>query len=224
MVDLIKSFIDFFVNKENKTSAKYIWGFIIFVLLLIANDITGFTNYYSTHKGLEVAKEATELLKADSLSSKTRLELESVRDKAITRKSIIDKSTDWLKAVNWNQVKIKIVQNQDNPEKNQTIVRELPRSAIWHVVTSTVLFILFGILVAFVSLFSPDIGGLVKRVIVFFIVSVITAGLAWWLSFMFGLIPKIAGNWLWNYILNILLQLLFVYTAIKSSKNNKSTR
>ena len=73
MADLIKGILDFLNSKENTTAVKYIWALLGIILLFIANDITGFTTYYSTQKGLEVAKDASELLKEDSLSSKTIL-------------------------------------------------------------------------------------------------------------------------------------------------------
>lgn len=196
--DNITSYI---TDRSKRLSAKATVIILAIAAILLMDNISGFSFYYNKQRQLEQLKSITELLKDTTLSSNTRIELIILEQQTLNRKNIVDYSFSLFK----NLTLISSKSNQNAINNN----RKSSRNDLWFFISSSGIYLLVVIL-AIPIIFLTDKKTPIFRLIATMLISaLIIAFTAWFNYWLFGVIipDQLFGSWIWNYIVNFLLQI-----------------
>ena len=204
---------EFITNKSNSLSAKATIVILTLFIIVIADNIIGFSYYYNKEKQLEQLKSVTFLLKENSISSENRKKLINLEIETLNRKNIIDYlslSFDSISFTNSTTSK-KTINNKDG----------IVRDDFWFLISTSGIYMLITILILPILLLTDrktPFLKLVATLLIFSLVMVITSWFNYWL--FDKIIPNhLFGSWVFNYILNFILQISLMYGLYWATNN-----
>ncbi len=194
----------------------------IFVLsvfiIILADNIIGFSHYYNKTRQLDQLEKVTTLLKDSTLNPTVRKDLTVLQQESLNRKTFIDYCNDFLN---------KIVDS--NPKKS-VIRNGVQRNEYWFIVSTSGIYIIITVLLVPVLLLTArtiPFLQLITMLLIFVTVMFFTSWFNYWL--FDKIIPdELFGSWTWNYVINILLQILLFFglywTTQRIESINKSLK
>lgn len=201
IINSIGKLIDYFTNQNYKLAEKFVVTFSILLILLLINNLTGFTYYYSVGKKIELIKELDESIynnKSDSITMNFALDL---KKEIIDEKNLSDRFSNFISNINLSKYGKKIQKNK--------LLFNLSSSGLWY------LLIIIIIPLSFLNGLNTPFN---EKVIGAIIMGLLLSFFAWIYYIVFSLIPIINNNWTYNYIINLLLQISSFYLFSKLSK------
>ena len=206
---------DFITDKSKRISARATIFIISILLLLLADNIVGFSYYYNKERQLEQLKTVTVLLKDNTLDIRTRYKLKLLQQEFLSRKDFIDHIVSFGDNISIASQKSNDVTINESLKK---------RSFYWFLFSTSGIYILVTIiLLPILLLFDRNTPflQLLLMLIMFAIVMFFTSWFNYWL--FDKIIPyEIFGSWVWNYIINFLLQMVLIsglYWTTKKLEN-----
>ncbi|GET23152.1 hypothetical protein JCM18694_33980 [Prolixibacter denitrificans] len=202
--------------------------FLILAVLLLVNNLLGFTFYYSTNQKISQI-EKIESLKENGLSDKTLdVYLSNIEKRIVDRENIFVLFLNLFSQNQYSQntISVDTLKNkgktvdsekfdhiapktkQDN-EKNEIKVR----SPFWHTVTSSYALLILLLILPFAPFGIDDLDK--NTLLGIMVIFVLAAGLVWLFQYLLGLIPVIHGKPIINYIINFIVQSVFAIFTIR---------
>ena len=205
----------FITDKSKRLSARAAIFIICVLLILLADNIVGFSYYYNKERQLEQLKSVTDLLKDPAVDAQTRRKLLSLQREFLNRKDVIDH----ISGIGHN---ISISSDQTvSPTENKALES---RNFYWFLFSTSGIYILVTvILLPILLLFDRNTPflQLLLMEIIFGIVMFFTAWFNYWL--FDKIIPyKLFGSWTWNYIVNFILQIILMIGLYWTTKKIES--
>jgi hypothetical protein len=214
MEDILKQFIFFLTDTNKHFSTKA--GIIVAVILgvLLANNLFGFTYYYNIHNKSEKIKEINELLKDSTITGVEKSTLINIRSEVLYRQTIVEIAAEKI-ADAYSYLKTKTFhkkQPQQNTEKPGRLMAA--RNNFWFLMSTSGLYIIVLLIaVPAILLASFQSGQAFNALIGAILIIAIFYSISAFFYYAFGLIPRIAENWAWNYVLNFVLQITLTTLA-----------
>lgn len=192
---------DFITDSSKRLSARATIIIFTILIVIIIDNITGFSYYYNKQRQLNQLSTVLSLLKDTTLTPETRSKLLIMEKQCLDRKSIVEHSISFISK---NAVSI------SNKSINPNIP---PRNEFWFIASSSGIYLLITLFVVPVLLVSNKKTSFFKMLavlIVFIIVMSMTSIFNYWL--FDKIIPYyLFGNWLWNYVLNFIIQIALFF-------------
>jgi hypothetical protein len=212
------SIIHFLTDKTRNLSSKAL--FIVFgiILLIFLDNTFSFSYYYNTSQKITQINEINEGLKDSTFSVIDKKKLIKMRTDIIEHKTLKDRVYDYLTNLNFE------TPEEEVTKTIETIKLETKRNSRIHFITSSWWIILsfgiFAIAIPFILLSQrKDIFNILLG---FVFIEGFAYLIALLLSKVFSFIPLIYNNPVYNYILNVILSGIILFTLLLVRKNNNA--
>lgn len=209
----VESLINLVTDRARPLSSRATYTIVIVLLVLIADNLIGFSYYYNNDKKLDELKSISVLLKDTTLPADTRTYLLNMESEIVSRQNIKDYFVSFLKNISWTSSKNKQSANTNNAKPI--------RDNFWQTITSGGLFILTVLIFIPIIFITDKRTPLLQKIFTIFVIAIIMFAAAWFYSWLFSFIPMIGKTWTWNYILNIVLQVLLILMFLYIDKYSK---
>ena len=209
----IDSLINLVTDRARPLSSRATYTILIILLVLIADNLIGFSYYYNNDKKLDQLKSISVLLKDTTLPADTRGQLLNMEKEIGSRQNLKDYCFSFLKNISWTSSKNKQSTNVNNVK--------LSRNNFWQVITSGGFFILTILVFVPIIFITDKRTPFLQKIFAMFLIAILMVAAAWFYSWLFSLIPKIGKTWTWNYILNVVLQVLLILMFLYVDKYSK---
>ena len=192
MKDIVEIGVKFITDKTKSIPLRAMVVFLLLITLPLINNLTGYIYFNYEAKKLEQLKSITELLNDTTLQTNTVEKLRELETETINKKKLLDY--------------LFISNDEKGINKNE-------RNNFLFLLSSSGIYILSILAMGILLLFIDNETIIWTRKIVMFItfsflVSLFVVFLYWLMGL---LIPdKIHGNWNWNYLINLIAQILFI--------------
>jgi len=217
-VSFYDNILSFVTDRSQRISARATVIVLVLSLILLVDNITGFSFYYNKQRQLDQLKSISQLLKDTTISADTKTKLTALEQQTLDRKTIVDYSLSFLK-----NISLTSSSQPQNIKKNNA---KSIRNDFWFLVSSSGLYILVTILLVPVILFTDKktpFFRLLATLIIFVFIMTFTAWFNYWLFDI--IIPdQLFGSWTWNYVANFLLQIGLVVGLFWAGKNIQTTK
>lgn len=225
---MLSSLSEFITNPAIKVSRKVGTLISVFFLILIIDNVMGFTFYYNNHKKLEELTLIDNLKNSKVLSNVSLYQIEKMESEINTRKNIPGYLYDLAISIKDTEFNVKkyLPKDEAPSEKvNYHPTENPPRNNLILYLCSSWIFIMssFIILVETIKkiLKSKDVGLMFKD----FVSAVFVIGMIILISlipyYLLGKIPIIGKNWSWNYVLIFFAPIIvgLIFNAFTNKKN-----
>jgi len=207
-MEILKDLFAFLTDTNKHFSTRAAIFFALFIGLLLADNLFGFTYYYNISNKIEKAASINKLIGDSSISLNNKMLLISMRNEVLSRETVIE-TVERKASFMYNKLKANASNDKENSLPNQQPERRnMPaRSGFWFVISSSGIYIIFTLItIPFILVSSVRTSDYFN-----FLLGSIAAlgafyGMAAFNYYVFGLIPLIGGNWVWNYLINFILQ------------------
>lgn len=211
-MEVLKELFAFLTDANRHFSAKAGIFILIILTTILVNNVFGFTYYYNINNKIEKTSAINKLLQDSTTSKDNRAVLVRMRDDILNRQTAVESAVQLVsntyKRLNYNSHK-----EQSSAKGKEELVVKIPeRNNTWFLISSS------GIYAAALITIIPLIlfyGFQTPEPVNFFTGAVISGAVLYSLAafnyYTFGLIPIIRNNWSWNYALNFLLQVAFLF-------------
>lgn len=203
-MQILDTIFKFVTDARNRITARIFLVFFIILCIFVADNIFGLSYYYTTNRKIEQLKDITSLLKDPSLDSASIKSLLRIRQSTLNRKNFFDRSLAYFVTD-----KEKAEKAKPQPVDSSQEIRAV-KSRFWHFVTTNIVLLLLIIAVPFAPFSQNNKDDRIKAFGNVFLVECIFIVLLFFMSWLFGLIPIIANNPLYNYILNAALNVFLM--------------
>jgi hypothetical protein len=220
LLDPIKGFVKFFIDKEHKASTRLGIFFLLSVILFFIDFFLGISDNYIQNRKIDNIVKIEKTLASKEIDSLTKIELKKIEKRLISHQGLWERLESWASFTQSN-INSPVKKNTEKIPTN--IIRS---SFFWHTLSSSWL-IIFAMIIMPLTLImdkyhywtsSEVIGLLAFEIICFFIVL--------GFSGLFSLIPYFENPSL-NYLLNAILHLfslsLLFWFVQRLSKKIKKT-
>lgn len=90
MLDAFKHILNFFLGKDYSVGSKFLMFVLIILVLLLLNNLFGFTFYYESNQKISLIRNIEELKKTDPIDDKLTEFLKKKENEIIERKNLVD--------------------------------------------------------------------------------------------------------------------------------------
>lgn len=205
----------FITDRSKRLSTRATAVIITIFCLVLVDNIIGFSHYYNKQRQLDQLKSISVLLNDPLLSQETKNELIELEKQTFKRKNIIDYSISFIKDIS-------LTKNASTKTEKST---RSERNDIWFLFSASGLYILVIIFVVPVLLLTDKKTPFLKllaSMIMFIIVMFFTCWFNYWL--FDKIIPdKVFGSWMWNYVINFVLQIGLVIGLLFATNTMNKT-
>lgn len=200
-MSLFDNFTSFVTDRSQRLSARATVIILVLAVVLLVDNISGFSFYYNKQRQLDQLKSISQLLKDTTMSRDTKTKLAALERQTLDRKNIIDYSLSFLKKISWTSSR----QSQNTINNNGNSIR----NEFWFFISSSGLYVLVIVLTVPIILLTDKKTPFFKLIATLLISIVIIGFTAWFNYWLFDkIIPdRLFGSWTWNYIANFLLQI-----------------
>lgn len=215
-MDLFNSIFYVFTDKSRNLPTKLTLGFSLLILVVVIDNILGFSYYYNNSQRISQTKELTQLLQDTTLAEKEKKHLSRLRSEIIEHKTWKDHTTIFFTSVyppsnkkppaveNTNVIEEPPIIDKASAVKPVTTKPTIDRSYTWHFISSSWVILVFMAFIPFIAFFDKTVSLSVGLTIII-IFEPILLGLAWLMAKGFSYIPVLFGDPIFNYVLNALL-------------------
>jgi hypothetical protein len=222
---------EFATNRKLKLSHRAAFFVIGFFMIIAIDNIMGLSFHLKMSNRIDEIKRVDALLQNPASDSLTRQYAFKLKNDIIKRKDLLDLLLFWNAPSSQKDDPGNIGREPTKQRPMDSGINVLEgRNKFWHLLTSGFSFYLMGILLFFIIIIdkksSYDTIATKLGTAILIFVSMFFFG--YMLSFVFGFIPILFNSWIYNYILNFVLQsaviALSFYYSMKMDKRNKNLR
>lgn len=212
-MDFIQSAFTFITDKSNKFISKLFLVFSILTVLIMVDNIFGYTYYSNIEKKLTQIEKINSIVKDTAIDIHTKNKLTLLRKEIIEKKNIQDYLSFFIKNISLNNLKSKITNNpvSDNPIKRNFYLQYI--STAW-----LELIFLFIITVSVPKMIHKKRDNEIESNYIFFkyivsLIGLLSIGLIH--TILYSLIPIPFGIPFLSYILNFSITLIIILIVNK---------
>ena len=204
-MEIFNSFFKYFTDKDTKFLNKSFLFVIVLMSLFIVDNLFGFSYYYNLDRKVASIENINRILLDSTLSAKERNELKRSKEVTITRKNFKDKAYIFIAQMFSGRG------------------TDVKRNALIHFLTAGSFSLLLFVLMPFFyeKEYYETFGEVLRIILVAEIIFIALAALcSWLLSF----IPIINHTPIWNYLINIVVNVflfMIVYVAHIKTEDKK---
>jgi len=210
-MDFISPIIHFLTDGSKRLSTKAMLVISFILLILLLDNIFGFSFYYNNDKKINQIKELNFILRDSSVTGILREKVDKLRNDLIFHKSIKDQIYDFL-----NSSSAKSHTNDNSKNKNGSTKID------WWSFLSVNSFLIIAMIAIPFSAFSDKSDPLWKNLLILFFAEIIGFALCILMYKLASLIPVILQHVWINYLLNVLLNIGFVLLILYFQKKTES--
>ncbi len=213
MTDILSKIDNYIFNKSIKPLHKIIVFGLIILILVFIESITGITEHYDTKNKLSEIQSINEILNDSTLNQSDIYELKRKRTEILNDWNFID----YLK----NQ-SLKIFSNKQITSTNETsIITTTPRNIYLDIISASWLFILLIVYIP-IGLISSKRKVTIRTVFKLTTLLVISIIIGFLMFYILALVPTILNIPILNYLLNIAISLIIIYSTVSDDMIIKS--
>ncbi len=198
-MEFLSNLFKFVTDSSNKFSHKALTVIVGVVLILLLDNLFGFSFYYNIEKKLNLVTQTNAVLRDKTISHKDSLQLVTLRTGILQVKSIKDRIWDYLTGTDVS------VKTKDAQTTNATI----KRNYLLHYISASCFLILLMIVLPFVTLTSKE-----HSLVVNVFILVVSEGILYFCSLgasrLLSFVPILFNQPIFNYFLNILVNIAVV--------------
>jgi hypothetical protein len=202
---------DFVFDERKKISSKAAIILLSLLGLLFIDNLIGFSHNYKLNNKIDHIQKLNALILDSKTDKSTKIYLIKLRNETLNRKNILEIFSEYVKSSPSDKTNI-------NRPKNDNITSNLTAESIntfFHL-TSSILFYLLAILMIPFIFFLDRNSSFPQRIAMGLMLCLMFAGIGIFLYWLCSLIPKIWNeSWIINYIINVLIQVFFMYALFK---------
>lgn len=209
MDNSIKTLFSFLISKDEKIGTKLLFSFFILILILLLNNVFGFSFFYNSEKKIDQLTKINTVLQDSTLEPDFKNKVLQLREDIVNRKNVFEY---------FSTLKIR-----KSTSKSTIEYLDSNKHLILNFISSSWYFIFIIIAFVFKSFKERDFDFIQLIISLFFGLILFGAGLA--SSYLTNLIPIIYSKAIWiNYIVNVFLVLIIFYPLIKLDFQNLTTK
>lgn len=189
---------------------------ILAIIAVIAVDnLLGFSFYYNADKKIELVNKLNATIKDSTTDSLTKYYAINLRQKITTRQDFITQSLSFFRgkpsAVKIDQTSI--------PTAIPKPIEVSIKNNFWFHLTSSGIYYLFAIILIPFTLVTVKNQSIAKRISIATVAPIFISGFGLFFYWLYSFIPQISSTtWLWNYLLNFILQIGFLVFLVIANK------
>lgn len=229
MEEIVKRFIAFFESDRISISRKIGIPLLVILTILLFDNVLGISYYWINKMETDYIVKVEEAKKICGADSVLVAHFDEKIKKAINRQNIFQSFGTLFK-----NTKVENVEEKKEPDLTGNIFSnigkwfpEVERNQMWHTITSSLLWIIFLVLLSLFLIFAPFVFEKNKGVTILSIIIglCILIFFIWITQWLFGLIPVILNRAYINYTLQLIINLIPITTltigTIKEIKKKK---
>lgn len=214
-MSFVDHFTEFFFNKEKRLSSKAALGVFVILSVFVVDNILGFSYFYSTENKIASVQKLNLLLKDPSTDSITREFAKELRSKVMSRENIVAKTIYFFGNIRFSSSK-------KGGSKTEADNKISERSNFWFIGTSSGFYFLFAIIMIPAMLVTDKKTSFSQRLATGILATILLVIVGLFFSWVCDFIPQISKRtWIWNYLLNLLLQISFIGLLFKLSQKSE---
>lgn len=213
MTDILSKIDNYIFNKSIKPLHKFVVFGLVILILVFVESITGITEHYDTKNKLSEIQSINEILNDSTLSQSDINELKRKRTEILNDWNLID----YLK----NQ-SLKIFSNKHIIKTNETsIITTAPRNIYLDIISASWLCILLIVYIP-IELILSKRKVTIRSVFKLTTLLVISIIIGFLMFYILALVPTILNIPILNYLLNISISLIIIYSTVSDDMIMKS--
>jgi hypothetical protein len=224
-MNFIDSITNFLLNKNNRLSTKAIFIIFIIISFFFIDNYIGFSYYFNNQKKIEQIIELDKIISDSTVDKSTILFAKQLRTDVIKRENLINniylsfRNDNLINPIKQTKNVTKVIAKNNSPNISSI------KNIFWFYLSSSGIFYLFGILMFFFLILVDFKTSLIQRLGTGFLFLISFSILGLFITWLMSFIPQILNHdWIFNYLLNMLIQLSIIYLLfIFSKKMNKNT-
>jgi len=223
-MNIFNNFIEFIFNERIRLSSKATMIVFSILAIVLFDNILGFTYYFSTDKKIGQIQKLNSIINDITTDSTTIDFATQLRSEIIDRENVFFKISSFSKHIKWISYNKKYQTDIPNGTVNE--IEVVIKNNFWFHLTSSGFWYIMAIMMFPIMLFYGEkTTSLFHKLGIGFLTSVIMLffGLLFFLFCNF--IPKISETtWIWNYLINFLIQvLIFSLFAVIENRKGSTT-
>lgn len=207
-------FTELLFDEDTGISTKLTIIVLAIIAVIAVDNILGFSFYYNADKKIELVNKLNTTIKDSTTDSLTKSYAINLRQKITTRQDFITQSLSFFRG------KSNAVKNDQTsiPTARPKPIEVAIKSNFWFHLSSSGLYYLFALFMIPFSLVNDKKQSLGQRIGIAIVAPILIIALGLFFYWIYSFIPQISkSTWLWNYLLNVVLQLtLVIYIGIKN--------
>jgi hypothetical protein len=209
---------EFITDRSKRLSARATIVVLSVVLILLLDNMLGFSYYYRKQKQLDILEKATVLLKDSTITGDVRNRLVQLQIQSLNKNNVIENLGIFIRQLFISSKK-----------GNNSLDTKSTRNNFWFLFSASGIYILLTVILIPLVLIArkkTPFFRILAMCFIFLFIMIFTIWFNYWL--MDKIFPdKLFGNWLWNYIANFLMQIALIigllWLSYTIEKGNKKT-
>ena len=216
MNQTIDKITEFLFDENRRLSSKAAVVVFTIIALLIIDNVLGFSYYYNTDKKVEQIQKLNIIIKDPTLDNTTKTFALHLRSEIIDRQNVLNQIFYFSINFKWFRFK----QNPINSSKEIDNTSEsIVKNNFWFHITAGGFYYLIAISMLPGIVFFDKKTSLTQRIATGIFATILFFGLGLFFYWLFNFIPQVSSStWIWNYLLNLILQFLLIALLIQTAK------
>jgi hypothetical protein len=218
-MNYIVQLIDFLFNERIRLSSKTIIVIASLFTLFLLDNILGFSYYFNTSRKIEQLQKLNTIVNDTTLDKNTKEFVLNLRQNIINRENIITQSFFFFRNIKLtSSTKAHINKSIEVKEKAEIVLR----NNFWFHISAGGLYYLMGILMLPIMIFADKKPSIIQRIVTGIITGLVFYALGLLFYWICDFIPQLGNStWIWNYLLNFLIQSILIIIIIVASQVKK---
>ena len=203
MFEFLTKILSYLTDQGKRFSSKALMILIIIFGVLLVDNILGFSYYFSTEKQINQIEKLNNLIKDPITDSATMMYVVELRRDIINRTNWANQASSFFRGKPRN---INIAQVNNPAAIPKPIESAIRNNFLFHISAGGIYYALAPIFLIMV-IFTNRKTSLYSRLSTGAFSFILIWGFGFFFYSLFNLIPKLVSDtWVWNYILNVILQ------------------
>lgn len=214
----IDHIVEFLFDEHRRLSSKAAVVVFVILAILFVDNLLGFSHSFTTDKKIEQVQKLNTILKDSTTDSTTKAFALGLRTDIIRRQSIVNKTLSLLQGRSNSSIK----HQTNNPPTNANPNDVAIKNNFWFHLTAGGLWYLLAALMLPGMILTDKTTSLIQRIATGLLAAALFFGFGWFFYWLCSFIPQIAKTtWVWNYIINFILQALLVIILVAVLQKKK---
>jgi hypothetical protein len=214
----IDHFTEFLFDEKRRLSSKAAVVLFIVLAICFVDNMLGFSHSFNIDKKIGQVQKLNAILKDTTIDSTTKAFALSLRSEIIERQNIAIQTLSLFRGKSNNSIKYQ----PNNSRANAKPINETIKSNFWFNVTASGIYFLFAVLMIPLMLVADKTTSLAQRLATGVVTTISFVLFGLFFIWVLSVIPRISSStWLWNYILNFMIQAGMIGLLVHISKMKK---
>jgi len=218
----IDHFTAFLFDENRRLSSKAAVVVFVFLAILLIDNILGFSYYFNTDKKIEQVQKLNYIIKDATSDSNTKAFALQLRSEIIDRENVILQTFSFFRNIKWKSSRnAQISIPKETDKTNESVIR----NNFWFNISAGGLYYLLAIIMIPLMVFTDKTTSFLQRLATGILTSALFFAFGWFFYWVCNFIPQLSkSTWAWNYILNILIQVIFVGLLLIAGQKKQASR